>query len=68
MVKLVARWTTDHYHLNSNLGVDISERCFIFDFFITFGMLPDYGYKSDSYLGLSNCFPTEPLIAHTSQV
>jgi len=29
---LVACWTTDHYHLCSNLGVGISEGCFIFDF------------------------------------
>jgi len=28
----VACWTTDHYHLCSNLGVGISEGCFIFDF------------------------------------
>jgi len=28
----VACWTTDHYHLCSNLGVAISEGCFIFDF------------------------------------
>ncbi|KAK2145704.1 hypothetical protein LSH36_662g04064 [Paralvinella palmiformis] len=28
----VACWTTDHYHLCSNPGVDISEGCFIFDF------------------------------------
>ena len=25
-------WSTDHYHLSSNLGVGISEGCFIFDF------------------------------------
>jgi len=28
----VACWITDHYHLSSNLGVGISESCFIFDF------------------------------------
>ena len=28
----VACWTTDHYHLGSNLGVGISEGCFVFDF------------------------------------
>ena len=28
----VACWTTDHYHMSSNLGVGISEGCFIFDF------------------------------------
>ena len=28
----VACWTTDHYHLCSNLGVGISEGCFIFVF------------------------------------
>ena len=28
----VATWTTDHYHPGSNLGVGISEGCFIFDF------------------------------------
>ena len=28
----VACWTTDHYHPCSNLGVRISEGCFIFDF------------------------------------
>ena len=28
----VACWTTDHYHPYSNLGVGISEGCFIFDF------------------------------------
>ena len=28
----VACWTTDHYHPCSNLGVGISEGCFIFDF------------------------------------
>ena len=27
----VVCWTTDHYHLSSNLGVGISEWCFIFD-------------------------------------
>ena len=32
VVQLVARQTTDHYHLSSNLGVGISEGCFIFDF------------------------------------
>jgi len=38
VVYLVARWTTDHYHLSSNVGVDISEWCFIFRLrFITFG-------------------------------
>ena len=31
-VQLVTRWTTDHSHLSSNLGVCISEECFIFDF------------------------------------
>jgi len=25
-------WITDHYHTCSNLGVGISEGCFIFDF------------------------------------
>ena len=25
-------WITDHYHFSSNLGVGISEGCFIFDF------------------------------------
>jgi len=28
----VACWTTDHYHPCSNLGLGISEGCFIFDF------------------------------------
>jgi len=28
----VAYWTTDHYHPCSNLGVGISEGCFVFDF------------------------------------
>jgi len=28
----VACWTTDHYHPCSNLGVGISEGCFVFDF------------------------------------
>ena len=28
----VACWTTDHYHLCSNLGLGISEGCSIFDF------------------------------------
>ena len=28
----VACWTTDHYHPCSNVGVGISEGCFIFDF------------------------------------
>ena len=28
---LVARWTTDHYHLSSNLSIGISEGRFIFD-------------------------------------
>ena len=28
----VACWTADHYHPCSNLGVGISESCFIFDF------------------------------------
>ena len=28
----VARWTTDHYHPCSNLGVGISEGCFTTDF------------------------------------
>ena len=28
----VACWTTDHYHPCSNLGVGISEGCFIFDY------------------------------------
>ena len=32
LVQLVAHWITDHYHLSSNLGVGISEGCFIFDF------------------------------------
>ena len=32
VVLLVARWTTNHNHLSSNLSVDISEGCFIFDF------------------------------------
>ena len=32
MVELVARWTTDHYHLSSNLGVGISEGGFFYDF------------------------------------
>ena len=32
MVWLVALWITDHYHLSSNLGVGISEGCFVFDF------------------------------------
>ena len=35
---MLARWTTDHYHLSLNLG--ISEGCFIFLLrFITFGGL-----------------------------
>ena len=29
---VVACWTTDHYHPRSNLGVGISEGCFVFDF------------------------------------
>ena len=29
---LVVCWITDYYHLSLNLGVAISERCFIFDF------------------------------------
>ena len=29
---VVAHWTTDHYHLSSNLGVRLSEGCFILDF------------------------------------
>ena len=28
----VVCWTTDSYHLSSNLGVSIYEGCFIFDF------------------------------------
>jgi len=32
VVKLVVRWTTDHYHLSSNFGMDISEGCLIIDF------------------------------------
>ena len=32
VIQLVARWTTYHYHLSSDLGVGISEGCFIFDF------------------------------------
>ena len=32
MVLLVARWTTDHYHLSSNRDVGIFEACVIFDF------------------------------------
>ena len=28
----VACWTTDHYYPGLNLGVGISEGCFIFDF------------------------------------
>ena len=28
----VACWTTDHYDACSNLGVGISDGCFIFDF------------------------------------
>ena len=28
----VVHWTTDHYHPCSNLGMGISEGCFIFDF------------------------------------
>ena len=28
----VACWTTDHYHPCSNLGVGMSEGCFIFNF------------------------------------
>ena len=32
VVQLVACWTTDHHHLSQNLGVGISEGCFIFDF------------------------------------
>ena len=28
----VACWTTDHYHPCSNLGVGISEGCFVFEF------------------------------------
>jgi len=28
----VVCWTTDHYHPCSNLGVGISEGCFVFDF------------------------------------
>ena len=29
---VVVYWTTDHYHLCSNLSMGISEDCFIFDF------------------------------------
>ena len=29
---LVACWTTDHYHPCLNLGVGVSEGCFVFDF------------------------------------
>ena len=32
----VACWTTDHYHPCSNLGVGISEGCFVFHFDIYF--------------------------------
>ena len=32
VVQLVARWTTNHYHLSSNLGRGIFQGCFIFDF------------------------------------
>ena len=32
VVQLVAHWTTDHYHLGSNLDVGIPEGCFMFDF------------------------------------
>ena len=32
VIQLVARWTTDHHHPCQNLGVGISEECFIFDF------------------------------------
>jgi len=32
LVKLVARSITDHYYLSSNLGVGISEGCFISEF------------------------------------
>ena len=28
----VVCWTTDHYHPCSNLGLDVSEGCFVFDF------------------------------------
>ena len=31
VVRLIVSWTTDHYHLSSNLGVGISEGCVIFD-------------------------------------
>ena len=30
--QLLARWTTEHYYLSSNLGMGISEGCFIFYF------------------------------------
>ena len=36
VVWLVARWTTDHYHLSSNLAVGIYQGCLILDF----GSLP----------------------------
>ena len=29
---VVVCWIIDHYHPSSNLGVGISESCFIFDF------------------------------------
>ena len=32
VIQLVAHWITDHYHVSLNLGVGISEQCFIFDF------------------------------------
>ena len=28
----IVHWITDHYRLSSNLGVGISEGCFIFEF------------------------------------
>ena len=30
VVLLVVHWTTDHFHLSSNLSMGISEGCFIF--------------------------------------
>ena len=32
VVQLVAFWNIDYYHSRSNLGVGMSEGCFIFDF------------------------------------
>ena len=38
LMPAVACWVTDQYHLSSNLGVGITEGCFIFDF----ASLPSY--------------------------